>query len=147
MLIKIQRGEEDGDAQSVSMWLQRVLVLAVCAAEGLIYCWSIPLCVAFALPGSQLPNCRLLLPGKVQGAVGGKGGTPIFSSSTGWGRNVQRLTLLFVTPVSHGQQPQPALLSLPLLLFALNLKTNQHWTLGRQKKRAKGGKERHSSVF
>lgn len=37
-LIKIQRGEEDGDAQNVPVRLQRVLLLAVCTAEGLIYC-------------------------------------------------------------------------------------------------------------
>lgn len=38
MLIKIQRGEEGGDAQNVSIRLQRVLLLAVCTAEGLNYC-------------------------------------------------------------------------------------------------------------
>lgn len=43
MPIKIQHGEEDGDAQKVTIWLQRVLVLAVCTAEGLIYCRFIPL--------------------------------------------------------------------------------------------------------
>lgn len=36
-LIKIQRGEEDGDAQNVSVQLQRVFLLAVCTVEALIY--------------------------------------------------------------------------------------------------------------
>lgn len=37
-MIKIQRGEEDGDAQNRSLQLQRVLLPAVCTVEGLIYC-------------------------------------------------------------------------------------------------------------
>lgn len=38
MVIKIQHGEEDGDAQKGSVQLQRVLLPALCTVEGLIYC-------------------------------------------------------------------------------------------------------------
>lgn len=153
--LKIQRGEEDGDAQNIPIRLQRVLLLAVCTAEGLIYCWFIPLWVAFALTGSQLPNRRLLLLGKVHGAVGGKGGAHL-SSNKGWSRNVQRLSLLLVfsrgseaavwsVPChteSHGQQLQSVLPSPLFLLLALDIKTNQHWSLGRKKKRNSGGEKK-----
>lgn len=86
MVIKIQCGEEDGGAQNGSVELQRVLLLAVCTIEGSIYCWFIPLWVAFALTGCQLPD----LLGKVQGAVGGKGGAHLCS------RNAERLSAALV---------------------------------------------------
>lgn len=145
MVIKIQCGEEDGDAQNGSVQLQRVL-LALCTVEGLIYCWFIPLWVAFALTGSQLPN----LLGKVQGAVGGKV-EPISAAGMLWGWVLLLFSRGSGAPVwsvpCHGQQLHSVLLPSPLLLLALHLKTNLHWSLGINKKKKVWWIKRHSSIF
>lgn len=143
MLIKVQHGEEDGDAQNVPVQLQRVLLLAVCVPEGLIYCWFIPLWVAFALTGSQLPNCRLLLLGKVQGAVGGKVESifpaPAGEAGTfrGWlAAHVQQRVSspCVISSVTQWVMASSSPVSAAFLTTsALNLKINQHWSLGGKK--------------
>lgn len=149
-LIKIQRGEKDGDAQNVSVQLQRVLLLAVCTVEALIYYWLIPLWVAFALIGRQRPNSSLLLLGKCRVQWQGKV-EPIFAAAS---RDVESLTAALVqqkvwstcviSPLSWPAAPVTAAALTPSAVSS-SFKNKSTLKSGIKKKTKRI--KRHSSIF